>query len=474
MKGQIFDTSSLPVIPDCSLTHWGERFNGNDDVWKFNDVGRKDILNFLRIKNNYVRFVTKFFLSHYAQIRSLSHVVNFYTQFVLILSDLDDYNLEEKLSEIINKKIIELRNTQREFEIWYLKFWYVWCADVELPFFDSEFAEYLSRIKISGNLKGQAVLSLDLDSGPLNDLELNCLLKLLFNDEDKKEKLLVLLYLTLGCNSRNLSLLKWEDFTILHEESFKLFLLKIPRIKKRKIARSEFRERELDSRVGKVLENIQYACKDEDFIFQKDNGDNYTSKELRYLFMGYISALVVKTDIENIWITPRRLRYTFATQLVMSGASKERLADLLDHTDLQNVQVYYDLRHKIKGFLSEAESLKLKDVYQRFEGKILPSKSRYNEDVKYHSHSEKVLSVGNCSQRNLCELSPPYSCFVCPKFNAFEDSLDSYKKMYADLIEWKHQRNESQGENDKIQNLHNEVISSLSDLIKRIEGKKNE
>lgn len=474
MKEQIFDASTLPIISDNSLTFWGEQFNGNDDVWKFNDIGRKDSFNFLRIKNNHLRFSMKFFLSHYAQIRSLSYLVNFYSHFVIVLGEVDDYNLEEKLSETINKRIIELRNSQREFEIWYLKFWYVWCADIELPFFDSEFAEYLSRIKISGNLKGQAVLSLDQDSGPLNDLELNCLLKLLFNDEDRKEKLLVLLYLTLGCNSRNLSLLKWEDLTILQEEDFKLFLLKVPRIKKRKLARTEFRERELDSRVGKVFEKIQNVYKNEDFIFQKDNGENYTSKELRYIFMGYISMLVAKTDIENIWITPRRLRYTFATQLVISGVSKERLADLLDHTDLQNVQIYYDLRHKIKGFLSEAESTKLKDIYQRFEGKILPSKSTYNEDVKYHSHSEKVFSVGNCSQGTLCDLSPPYSCFVCPKFNAFEDSLESYKKMYSDLMEWKHQRKEAQGENDKIQNLHNEVISSLSDLIKRIEGNKNE
>lgn len=47
-------------------------------------------------------------------------------------------------------------------------------------------------------------------------------------------------------------------------------------------------------------------------------------------------------------------RYTLATNLVKDGATQRQLAQILDHTDLQHVQVYFDLAGNIVELLDKA------------------------------------------------------------------------------------------------------------------------
>ena len=458
----LFDSSRVPDIQKNFTTRCGKEVCTEASKWALYSGSENYFFNFDRLESIYITRVAKIYCSFNLQTKSLPHSENCLRVILEALGNISDSNnLETDIINSILEFIKKNRNTHSEYRIWYLKNWYSWCSNLSLPFFKKDFKESLSNIKISGNIKGQNVLSMDEDEGPLNEEELNKLTKCLLEDENSryiKERLYLLLSLSLGCNRRNLLLLRWEDLRILKNGDSEIFLLNVPRIKKRLARdREEFKTRELDSRIGKILKQNMNSGP----IF----GEGVTGST----FNGKVKIYVVKLGIEFV-VTARRLRYTFATRLVMNGVSKEKLAELLDHSDLQHVQVYYDLREKIKDFLSEAESKELGAIFKRFKGKI--SKDSGDGDILYsYTQSPKKSILGKCGSNELCSLNPPFSCIVCPKFNAFSDSLDVYKQMLAYLVSWSKDRKDTYGDNERIHSLMHDVQLALGDLIKRIESK---
>lgn len=466
----LVDLDSLPELPNNIKTFWGQTFTPKEDIWKFDDIGLKFKIDFREYKNSYLQYCLKLFLSSLAYSKSLSHIVNCYTN-LKNLKDFDPIQFETELIAFIDTRIEALRNTHLEYSIWYFKAFYLWCSDIDLPFYNEDYADFLERMLISGNVKGQAVLSLNSNEGPLEEFELNSLIKLLASDQKtSKGKVLAYLFLTLGSNPRNLSLIKWSDFSVIENDGHTFYFLKVPRIKKRIKIRGEFKVRELDSRVGELLENYG-SLKDSEYIFSTFKGTPSDSALIRRTLVVYLENLTKNSPISNIEISPRRLRYTFATNLVASGVSKERLADLLDHSDLQHVQIYYDLRHKIKSFLTNAETTELGKIFGRFEGVLHEESTNFKKDLKYYSTNQSA-PVGSCGSNSFCDLNAPYSCFTCSKFNAFEDSVNWYEEILKDLQNWKSDRKEQFDENDRIQFQMDSVISALQDLISRIRGQK--
>lgn len=471
----LIDMSDLPVVKSEITTRYGETFNGEADVWRLNNGGQKFTAKFNLINDNYLRYNLKLFISFHVQRSSLSHAMNYYYS---LMKQFKDYSLgeisEDSLKKHIRNEIKNKRGTKKEYALWHLIDWYCWCSDFGLPYFDEDFAFSMDNISLSGNLKGEAVRSLDKNKGPLSDNQLNSLIKALSFDTSEKyreENISTWLSLVLGTNPMNLALLKWGDFEIIESDQggHRIYFLNVPRIKKRfEKMREEFKKRELDRRVGELLLKYKNDSNENSLIFNK------TSRSLGRLITEYCE----NTLGLDFRVNPRRLRYTFATRLVLSGASKEKLADLLDHTDLQHVQVYYDLRHKIKGFIDAAESKRLGEIFKQFEGNILSGKDieKVPHDLKFsYSGKEDKPVIGNCGSGELCELNPPFSCFLCPKFNAFDSSLPIYKKILKYLIGWSSKRLEDFGENDRIHTLMKDFQLAISDLINRIEeGDANE
>jgi hypothetical protein len=77
-------------------------------------------------------------------------------------------------------------------------------------------------------------------------------------------------------------------------------------------------------------------------------------------FTGLVQSAALRVGVISprtgapLHVTCRRLRYTFATRLVREGASQRQVAELLDHSDLQNVQCYFDLKSDIVESLDDA------------------------------------------------------------------------------------------------------------------------
>jgi hypothetical protein len=56
---------------------------------------------------------------------------------------------------------------------------------------------------------------------------------------------------------------------------------------------------------------------------------------------------------------------------VREGVSKREVADLLDHSDLQSVQIYFDIKSDIVDHLDRAMAMSLGPIAQAFMGKII-------------------------------------------------------------------------------------------------------
>jgi len=74
---------------------------------------------------------------------------------------------------------------------------------------------------------------------------------------------------------------------------------------------------------------------------------------------------------ELLHMRPRRFRYSYATHIAEAGASKYHLAELLDHTDLQSVDVYVETSPAIAEQVARATDDAMRPLIRRFLEKII-------------------------------------------------------------------------------------------------------
>ena len=72
-------------------------------------------------------------------------------------------------------------------------------------------------------------------------------------------------------------------------------------------------------------------------------------------------------------ITARRFRFTIATHMAEEGASLFHIAEVLDHSDTQNVRVYVETSSSITDPVAKATDSALEPLVRRFQGKIVDS-----------------------------------------------------------------------------------------------------
>lgn len=218
-----------------------------------------------------------------------------------------------------------------------------------------------------------------------------------------KEQVGLWLCIALGCNSGPLALLREDDFERIATADAEgvVFQIRVPRHKKGDpVERTQFRVRKLTAEIGRLVdlliaENRESSSQIDgrcgrpllrrEFPRMDIDGDgplgeyryHHTTAEITPL----VGAAVAKLNFlsprtgQPLKVTARRLRYTFATRLVREGASPRVLADALDHTDLQHIRVYFDLKSDIVEKLDAAMALELGPVSQAFLGHIVRSES---------------------------------------------------------------------------------------------------
>lgn len=359
----INDLAGLPV----DVSGWS---------WSLNSVGEQSTLNWRRLRflSDDVLSATADFIVALIKSRSPDNVRNTFDTLVYLERSPALIASSKNSGRIGPEFFSELRDYFGPTATWrlhYLRHWYRCCVDLGCPHFSEEVAFELDQKVVGGNQKGHAVLSLDPGEGPLNDLEITALLNALraagqSNIITLAELAALWLCVAFGSNPLQLALLRESDVSVIEEDGRRFIQVNVPRVKKRTEApRREFRLRKLNQEIGKVVldlldENSRRREGRREWdpthpapLFVRDtprpDAAGPLSEYARHLYSSELTALVrsavTRLRVTSprtgrpLEVTPRRLRYTYATRLVREGVSKRELADLLDHTDLQNVRV---------------------------------------------------------------------------------------------------------------------------------------
>ena len=113
------------------------------------------------------------------------------------------------------------------------------------------------------------------------------------------------------------------------------------------------------------------------------------------------------------------------------GASLFHLAEVLDHSDTQNVRVYVETASSIADAAAMAIDSALGPLVRRFQGNIADSvdslplpiipASAPHLDTPYLDTGGIGLCGWDTPVHGPCRLLPPVSCYLCPSFTALSD-----------------------------------------------------
>ncbi len=377
--------------------------------------------------------------------------------------------------------------------------WYVWATDAGFDIFDCEVAAEFTQLRVGSNPLGVAVLNSDPTAGPLRDVEITefrSALKAASRSSNLRTSDLALswLFLSFGTNPKNLTLLEEGDLIrteIIGEDP--IFELKIPRIKKRTAGdRDQFRTRRLTPFLGRlleqlILENNEYGWEPGFVrpIFRRERpnkglqGSDFWPYAYRLLpgdlgqRLNYVSdSLNLKSfEGEPLRITPRRLRYTFATRLVQEGASIQAVADALDHSSIDYVQVYFNARSDTVKALDRALCMRLAPIAQAFLGKIVRGTSdavRGDDPKSKIGHLDeldsKFSNVGTCGSFGACDLLAPVACYTCNDFQAW---LDAPHIQILEGLERRRAQKLHEGADPKWTQLYDETMLAVAQVVQR-------
>lgn len=513
----LIDLNGWRNIPNTVVTREGISVDLKGDVWHLPiPTQRTGALHLYKVSNSKILWAVKIYVVHriekvstisgYNVFKSLWWKLLKYQVYFNIASDED---FKDGLIALIENAICKARSDHNLCELYEPIKWYLWCADryPELGFCPA-FALELDGMVIPGGPKGEAVRMGDPDCGPLHrSLELPLLINALRGDSSTsllhlQQRAAVALSIALGRNPSNLTYLRGYDFfDLTPESSERCYIIQMPRIKKRQINPRDDRldeylapefARHLTALISKnmgVETTVEVEGKKIDlpkplFINIKKNRTaiaagqwmytyNMTSYDICELVQSFVKRHRIISPVTGapLEITVRRLRYTLATNLAAEGISKRELARILDHTDTQHVQVYFEIAGNIVEHLDKAAAKSYSKYINFFKGKIVESDEEAINGNRVDKHlffvnennPEDHTDIGVCGKARLCHLDPPYSCYLCPKFQPYRQA--DHEQVLDCLLESREERMKKY-EKARLGMQLDEVITAVTQVVR--------
>jgi integrase len=472
----------LPAIPSKFVSKEGLLIDSSVDEWVLSTASAIRRINFAKIKHEGLRYACKRYVMQRIRTISTNEGVAFSNAFFSLLIPILPREMGTDLRSALVKAIAELvdrlRQDQRLFNAYRLIRWYAWSAR-RLPDlgFDRDFAEELEKIKIPAEVKGELVRSNDSSQGPLDrTFELPFLLRALERDQSDhylhiRQRAVVALCVALGRNGANLVHLDesdLEDLTKGVEGVPSCYVLHVPRIKKGLDSpRDDMRTVPISTHLASYIKDLIRANPAESPSVPTDQGDvrlnfrplirargrylqvpshvasraaRLDASQIKVILAAFVKRMCIVSPVtgELLNLNPRRLRYTIGSGLAEEGISRRELAEILDHSDLQHVGVYYELRHRIVQHLDAAVARQFGTLLKLFSGKVIERPGDHPNGKEAEKHLLVVnelnpadqVEVGVCGRSSLCHLDPPFSCYLCAKFRPVR-SAD-----HAKVLEW--------------------------------------
>ncbi|MDO8208352.1 MAG: site-specific integrase [Gallionella sp.] len=493
--------NSLLDLPSEVKTPNGARFDPRFDRWSYRDNTVTISLDFTSLNaTEWLVNSAKRVLIWYAENKSPDHLMNMFERFQHMLKS----NQQEagELPLITSNVLINYRASLSSKNSWYLgslsgflKKWH----DLGMPGVTDDAIALLKQLRIKGNRKGEAVSTMDTLDGPFTDIEVAAIHDAVdkayeANHMSLGDYLLVWLFLALGQRPIQYASLKVCDVgTEESKDGTTVYTLRVPRAKQRgQLSRGDFRYRVLIPKIGGKL--VQHAEEiHEKYIGilsdpsqaplfsakrsseNEPKGFEYhrTSKSLSVDLKDALSKLNVVSERtgEPLHITATRFRRTLGTRAAMEGHGELVIAELLDHTDTQNVGVYVQATPEIVERIDRAMAMHLAPLAQAFSGVIIADES---EAARKGDPTSRICDpridpsmkpMGNCGKYGFCGSLAPISCYTCRSFQPWLDG--PHEAVLNHLISERERL--LIGSDARIASINDRTILAVAEVVRRCE-----
>lgn len=455
VRPEKFDSRKTSSAPAVSKD--GYMFDPSDDHWRLN----KDVLISLNLPENIDRASEAGFratLLRYAEESSARHTENMSTRFKRFLRDTG-------ASKVSTTDLINWRARLGADEQWQLGglkgFLLAW-NDYGFEGVTAEVVDLLQGWRIAGNQKGVAVASGCPESGPYTDLEMAALLDwanvAVVRQDIAFEDYAYLL--TLAMTARRpvqITALRGRDLIREADKGAPMFRLNVPRAKQRGVSfRGGFRSlailedlylvlrqqhrrsvaevaetigRELDPALvnevpifinRKQLEVVGDFDELTDILMgQAPDKLHARTDSLRSALQRCAKASIARSERtgEFIRLSATRFRHTRGTKLRREGFGAFVIAELLDHSDIQNVRVYTENTAQEAVIINELVGPQLAPFAQACLGTLVRSEREAirGDDPRSRVPNDRQNAVGTCGNYGFCA-SGYRACYTCYHF----------------------------------------------------------
>jgi len=262
-------------LPAVSMSRGGGEFSPCEDVWILREglgFKRIDFTSYPQLEPRLMGSL-KMVLLWYANNRSASHVYNLHYRLIGLLA-FAAMNRDGPISEISHVDLLNYRAHIGGDRQWYIgtiagmfRRW----SDMGLHGIEPAAIALIDELRLKGNRKGAAVLTMDPLAGPLTNLELESLQSSLNAAISRggvslSDFVLCWLVMVLGMRPIQYAALKVRDFFVAQEcQSTQTYVLRMPRAKTRNAGpREEFSERVLSPELGRLVSRY-VECVKHDF-----------------------------------------------------------------------------------------------------------------------------------------------------------------------------------------------------------------
>jgi len=483
----------------------GYTFYPAHDYWKLN----KDITISLVLPAHTDEITSNGFratLLRYAEEASARHTRNMETRFKRYLRDTGASQVT--VPDLINWRA--MLGADSQWQLGGLKGFLLAWHDYGFEGVSKDVADLLEGWRIQGNEKGAAVASGCPETGPLTDLEMAALLDWANKAVAERDILFVdyAYLLTLAMTARRpvqIASLRGKDLLIEKgEKTAAAFKLNIPRAKQRGVGfRGAFRQLPILEDLYLVLKEqhrksvvavekavktpLDSALTDEIPIFLNSaelwriRGSKEVLVDLltgRTPDVLHATTAMLATSLRNcakastarsertgeyIRLTATRFRHTRGTKLRREGFGPFIIAELLDHSDIQNVKVYTENTAQEAVVIDRLIGPQLAPYAQACLGKLVRSEREAirGEDPRSRVPNDHQHPVGTCGNYGFCA-SGYRACYTCHHFQPWLDG--PHEEVLQDLYAEK-ERARKAGCADVVVNANDQLILAVEHCV---------
>ncbi len=498
---------SAPELPALARTRSGVEFDPRVDRWTYRDATTTVNLDFSKwpVTDMFI-LSAKLSLLWYAEHLSPAHLSNMHERLGHYLRVVGDGRIHP-LGEITGADLINYRATLTSTTSWYLgslsgllKKWH----SLGYSGVTTDAAALLKQLRTQGNQKGEAVLTHDPIHGPFTDMELESLQSSLdrayvSGEVDREGYLLAYLFMLLGQRPVQYAALKVRDVGLAYaKDGTAVYTIRVPRAKQRnQLSRAEFKDRVLIPQVGELL--VHYS-KEVLATFHRllpdpsdaplfptrrrrggePDGFEYhrTTQTIADLLERTLRCLSVTSERtgQSLHINATRFRRTVATRAAMEGHGELIIAELLDHTDTQNVGVYIEARPEIVERIDRAMAVYLAPMAQAFAGVIIDNESLATRAGDPSSRvcdprfDPSMKPMGNCGKHGFCGFLAPIACYTCVNFQPW---LDGPHEAVLDYLIGERDRLAAQTDL-RIASVNDRTILAVAEVLRLCDARRKE